>query len=887
MTLGKIAAAFTCVLTTFGAITDREEWDKRFYNFTGPFLIGTGGAPAPIVGYRDGEFLIGGAFTNLADTPLLNLARWDGTTWTKPFATVSSADEHAGEIHIAFTSAADGIHSIATHQSTPQGDVEVLVSGAGITKAGGVPVANVAWWTGTQWNDMAGGTTGLVSNVLFDQAGGKIVGGNFTVIGGINARNIARFGDTGWAPIGDGLPFVPDAMTIHEGQLYAAGLVSTAAGNEALILRWSGTEWSPVGSALNGPATPRIDSFLSRPEGLYAGGRFTNVASVPTIHIALWTGTEWQPVGDGLRSQTTSLAFHQGNVIAVGPFLPGHAQLGIARWDSTNWNYNTSTPLRAGKTVAASGEKILVRGQVNAGLDDVLNGAAYFNGESWKPLGQGVNPGVIVVENNRRRVHFVSDEHGVSLGFTHSPYRQGMVRHWNGKVWSPVGELLRFPASVDSLALQGDEYWVGTISGGWIIPPVSSIALTGETNWAATGGGFLANAVVVAGAKVYAGASSGNSGLHAWNGVQFSKVTSYTNAVLSLTTDGQDIYVAGRAGGSRWTISRFDGISWTELGVLTNAIPRFEVQFVNGSLYAYGSFTSISGVPINRVGRWDGQQWHSVLPDSIALNIYALAGDGRDSIYVGGFRPGSRTNLYQIRGSTVVPVDAPAAVEALHWWRGALYAAGDFTSMQSVPSGGIAAWHDPEAAVEVIVSAPASAVQGTEAELILHVANLRTNSLNNVELRMPLPSGVTPVNLSPNMSIQGTNIVWQLATLESGVINLNARLRLEGTPGSNLTFEVWASGPGIPTFRSTRAATTLLAVPEFRLVLLGENPDGSWRLSWSGASTNWGIQKSHDLTAWQTQPFEVRDGQATNEFTIPASTENHVFWRMLPGTSVP
>jgi hypothetical protein len=154
--------------------------------------------------------------------------------------------------------------------------------------------------------------------------------------------------------------------------------------------------------------------------------------------------------------------------------------------------------------------------------------------------------------------------------------------------------------------------------------------------------------------------------------------------------------------------------------------------------------------------------------------------------------------------------------------------------MQSVPSGGIAAWHDSEAAVEVTVSAPASAVHGTEAELILHVANLRTNALNNVELRMPLPSGVTPLNLSPNMTIQGTNLLWQFATLEPGLTNLNARFRFEGTPGSNLIFELWASAPGIPTFRSTPAATTVLTAPEFRLVLLGENSDGSWRLSWGG-----------------------------------------------------
>jgi hypothetical protein len=673
-------------------------------------------------------------------------------------------------------------------------------------------------------------------------------------------------------------------MAMHDGQLYAAGPVSTPTGNQILVSRWSGTEWSSIGTALNGPALPLIDSILSRPEGLYAGGRFTNIAGIAAKNISLWTGTEWLPLGAGLRSQTTSLAFHRGNVVAVGP-LAGVSQIGLCRWDGTNWISDFASPLRLGKTIAVSGEKILARGQVNTGLDDVLNGAAYFDGAIWKPLGQGVNSGVLAVDLISKRLHFVSDEHGIGLGFTHSPYNRAMIRRWDGELWSPIGDLLRFPATLDALDLQGENFWVGTSSAGWTIPPTSSIALAGVTNWLATGGGFLVSAITVAGSKVYAGGNRGNSGLYEWNGAQFSKVASYTNAVHSLTTDGSNLYVLGRSG-SRSVISRYDGITWTELGALTNGMRR-EVQFSNGSLYVYGSFTNISGVPINRVGRWDGTQWLSVLPDNLSMEVAALAGDGRDSIYLGGFYFGSQTNLYQIRGSTVIPLKVAGGVEALHWWRGALYAAGDFTSIQSVPAGGVAAWHDSEAAVEVVLSAPTNALNRTEAELILHVANLRTNTLNDVELRMPLLSGVTPVNLNPNMTVQGTNLIWHFASLETGLTNLTTRFRLTGTPGANVTFEVWASSPGTPTFRSTPAATTLAAGPEVRLVFLGSNPDGSWRLAWSGDALNWAIEKSNDLTDWEAQPIELREGQAANEFTIPTSAEDHVFWRMVPMTPVP
>src|SRR5688500_13972155 len=125
MNLRQLAWLFLCVHSAFAAISDREEWDKRFYNFTGPFIVdpGSGGAPGPIAVYRAGEFLVGGKFTNLADNALLNLARWDGTTWQKPFAHVSSAAANAGEIQIAFTSEIDrinGIHAIATRQADPQ-----------------------------------------------------------------------------------------------------------------------------------------------------------------------------------------------------------------------------------------------------------------------------------------------------------------------------------------------------------------------------------------------------------------------------------------------------------------------------------------------------------------------------------------------------------------------------------------------------------------------------------------------------------------------------------------------------------------------------------------------------------------------------------------------
>jgi hypothetical protein len=737
----------------------------------------------------------------------LNFARWDGTTWRKPFAEIPGADEAAGEIHIGFTSSIDrlnGIYSIATF--VIEGRAEVLIGGSAITNAGGVSVGNVAWWTGSAWSDLAGGTTGLVSAVLFDGSGSKFAAGNFNSIGGISARNIARFSGTAWEPLGDGLPFIPETLLMHNDQLYAGGYKSGTEGSTATLALWTGTEWLTVGTALGGPAPPRIRASLSVPSGIYVGGVFTNIGNVAVTNIARWTGTEWEGVPAAHRVRVNSLARQGSDILAGGSTLASEPA-GIARWEGANWRFETNSPVQIAKTVAVSGDKILVRGQVNTGLEQVRNGTAYFDGTVWKPLGQGIED-LPSGNNNWRQTHFLSDEHGLSLAARWPIEGRGKIYRWDGELWNPIGKLLFFPSSIDAVDLQAGHYWVGTVAPGWLIPAASSIARTGETNWTGASQGFQVYDIVVAGAKVFAG---GSQGLFEWNGSQFTRIASFTNGtVVSLATDGNTLYVAGRSPGTHFSVNRFDGQSWTTLASsVTNGTGRFELKLLDGSVHAYGSFTSIGGLPIKSVARWNGQQWQSVLPDGFPGTVFEVTSDGRESLYVAGFGARLQTNLYQVRGSTIVPVEVPAAVEALHWWRGALYLLGDFTSAMTVPSQSIAAWHDPEAAVEVIVNAPTNAAPGGIANVTLNVANLRETNLPNVRLTIPLAPGASSGNLPQGASILGTNLVLQIAMLPVGVTNFSLKFNLDGADGTNITFQVIAEADGLPTFRSSPAWTTI------------------------------------------------------------------------------
>ena len=65
-----------------------------------------------------------------------------------------------------------------------------------------------------------------------------------------------------------------------------------------------GWEANNFDSGTNG----RIFALVSRTEGLYAGGYFTQAGSVNAQNIACWTGSEWIPLGSGVNGEVFALA---------------------------------------------------------------------------------------------------------------------------------------------------------------------------------------------------------------------------------------------------------------------------------------------------------------------------------------------------------------------------------------------------------------------------------------------------------------------------------------------------------------------------------------------------------------------------------------------------
>ncbi|HKR06074.1 MAG TPA: T9SS type A sorting domain-containing protein, partial [Bacteroidia bacterium] len=137
------------------------------------------------MGVYANELYVGGTFDTVDGVSALNLARFNGSSWSS-----------AGDIGVA--GAGDGVSAITEYNGE-------LYCGGHFTVAGGIATGGIARGNGSSWQALgsSGGTDGVVLALhVFNQS--LYVGGGFNNAGGISVGNIAK-----WAP-----PCTPPAATI-------------------------------------------------------------------------------------------------------------------------------------------------------------------------------------------------------------------------------------------------------------------------------------------------------------------------------------------------------------------------------------------------------------------------------------------------------------------------------------------------------------------------------------------------------------------------------------------------------------------------------------------------------------------------------------------------
>jgi hypothetical protein len=442
---------------------------------------------------------------------------------------------------------------------------------------------------------------------------------------------------------------------------------------------------------------------------LYIGGSFDAVGGTWATNIAQWNGRSWSPLGAGIAgspdtNQTafvSALAISGSTLYAAGFFTMagGSAASCIAQWNGNSWS-----PLGSGingieyytsvNALAVSGGTLYAGGQfTNAGGIGAVS-IAQWNGSSWSPLGFGIGDDAYVSSVNTLAVSGGTLYAGGE--FTTAGDRAATnIAQWNGSSWSPLGSGLsgvlyegyQYSTSVNALAVSGGTLYAGgnfAMAGG---SAASCIAQWDGSSWSPLGSGMSGFPTTISGGR-----------------------QTYTTSVNALAVSGGLLYAGGvftTAGGSAVnSVAQWNGTNWSTLGLgMSGGDSGIEYDYTEvnalavsgGTLYAGGNFTEAGDSAADYVAQWNGSSWSA---PGLGLNqtVWALAVSG-STLYAGGdftAASGSTANyVAQWNGRSWSPLGSGmnSFVYALAFSGGTLYAGGDFTTAGGSPANYVAQWN--------------------------------------------------------------------------------------------------------------------------------------------------------------------------------------------------
>jgi len=539
---------------------------------------GLGGGPEL---YASGTFDVGG-------TPTIDLARWNGTRWELLSAVFQGPGTQVPPVLRTFD---DGLG----------GGPRLCAAGA-FTTVNGVSAHRVAGWDGSAWTALGTGITFLSCDLTaFDNGNGP---GLYAC--GTQGSRVERWDGTSWSTESLPLSTVIEVMEVVDDGSGA----TLWAGTYGKVVRWEGDHWAHPVRGLS----DRVQSLVVHDDGLgggpmlHAGGRFVTAGGRRVAGIARWDGAEWSPLGDGLSiandyREVRALATYDDGLgggpalIAAGVFATagGVNARNIARWDGTSWSalaagLNDEVSALAVYDDGLGGGPVLCAGGLfTASGATPLAHVARWDGVSWSPLGSGTD-----AEVRALAVHDDGLGGGPALyaggSFTTADgFPASEIARWDGIVWSPLGSGLAGGAgnAVESLLSFDD--------GG------------GPTLWA--GGSFQT-----------AGGSPART-IARWDGLAWSALPATVSGTIRAlaafddgTGGGPALYATGSVGVDGTSISRvarWDGASWSSLGVVSPVVGGYALAVADGgagvpALILGGLFMEIGGTSDSNIARWQG-----------------------------------------------------------------------------------------------------------------------------------------------------------------------------------------------------------------------------------------------------------------------------------------
>lgn len=280
-------------------------WDGKSWNNLGN---GISSAVLSLAVGKNGTVYAGG--TTCGEEPNGAIYAWNGESWTE-IAQFKQKNSCCQINTLAFDSLGN------------------LYAGGAFSALNDIPLRNIARWDGKSWYALGDGIDGFNVNALaFDNKGTLYAGGDFDKAGTEVCHNIARWDGTAWHSLGEGvkkdlsiLECVNALVIDTTGNLYAGGGFSMAGGIEVQnIAKWDGVSWSSLGSGIGGiPGNSSTVNTLAFDENgnLYAGGNFKYADSIIVNSIARWDGSKWDSLGSGVKISNNLIDERTGEIRAL------------------------------------------------------------------------------------------------------------------------------------------------------------------------------------------------------------------------------------------------------------------------------------------------------------------------------------------------------------------------------------------------------------------------------------------------------------------------------------------------------------------------------------------------------------------------------------------
>ncbi len=591
------------------------------------------------------------------------------------------------------------------------------------------PVAHAAdnsnWGSGFHPPGVRDGNFPGTVNAVAANNGQVYIGGSFSEVGAVEARNVARWDGHHWHAMGTGIGGDVISLYAAETAVFASGWFSEAGGEPALfVARWDGADWHRMGgSDFNGI----VNGFAYYNGGLYACGRFSEYGGSTMPLVAHWAGSDWERLSGGnltcyhcYPAEVIALAAWDGKLWAGGRFdyvnpwdLNGLAywtqndgwqsvdgDLGVSGGDDAiscfeahNYSLYFGGPFAFIGFDPCQGFGYVFGGTLHtiAGLDpwnywvtDLLeyNAALYVVSEEWIRPWLGVG-GWGEELGELDGAFAATTEHGdlyaggtLFYGNTHI---DGLAR-WDGDGWRRVGEGLGFSANNSDqgrclLSWEGDLFMGGYQTGvrgiGDDVTHCANVGLFNGDDWLPLAGGF---------------------------------VDAVEDAIIY---DGQ-LHVCGAfdheayGGNSIYRLARWDGAAWQPLATGLNPGTfvghAYAMTLWQGDLIVGGNFESAGGLAVDNLARWNGTAFSAVDDALFSGEVRALCVYAGDLIVGGTFVSLDGQAVGRIArwdGAAWDFLDGgmgDGVVEVLEVWQGQLIAGGSFTTAGGVPAARIARW---------------------------------------------------------------------------------------------------------------------------------------------------------------------------------------------------